>query len=66
MDSFEYIDNYFKSPAPQQQQLKFEERLIKDNELAEEVTFYLNTIQVARDQNDADKKNRFETDALFS
>ncbi|MEO5997164.1 MAG: tetratricopeptide repeat protein [Chitinophagaceae bacterium] len=59
MDSFEYIDNYFKGAALQEQQLKFEERLMTDNEFAENVAFYISTLQVARHQNEADKKKRF-------
>lgn len=59
MESLEYIDNYFKGEAPPDQKLQFEQRVLVDKEFAEEVSFYLSTIQVLRDENAVQKKKLF-------
>lgn len=59
MESLEYIDNYFKGEPPPDQKLQFEQRVLVDKEFAEEVSFYLNTIQALRDENAVQKKKLF-------
>lgn len=60
MVSFEYIDDYFKGTKIPGKESDFEQRLLTDKEFAEDVTFYLNTIQVARTDNADIKKSRFK------
>jgi tetratricopeptide (TPR) repeat protein len=59
MDSLEFIDNYFKGQLLPEQIWLFEKRIIEDTSFAEEVSFYLTTMKVARDQLAEDKKKRF-------
>lgn len=60
MDSFEYIDDYFKGIMPEEQKIKFQERLQADKVFEEDVAFYLGLTQVARNQNQLDKKKLFK------
>lgn len=59
MQSLEYIDDYFKGDNLPEQKKTFEERIQTDEDFAEEVAFYLATIQAARSLNAEDKKERF-------
>lgn len=54
-----YIDNFFKgSPGPNEKQ-EFERRLKEDPAFAEEVAFYVATINVLRDDAKSERKERF-------
>jgi tetratricopeptide (TPR) repeat protein len=59
MKDLEYIDNYFKGELPAEESSKFENRLTGDHEFAEQVAFYLTTHQLALDQLEEQKKQRF-------
>lgn len=60
MERLEYIDDYFKRVTIPEKESDFEQRLLTDKEFAQEVAFYLSTLQVARTSNDESKKSRFK------
>ncbi len=60
MERFEYIEDYFKRVTVPEKGSDFEQRLLTDKEFAQEVAFYLSTIEVARFSNEENKKKRFK------
>jgi len=58
-ESLEYIDNYFKKAFTGHENQQFEQRIIEDPAFAEEVAFYIATMQTALQQQAEDKKERF-------
>ena len=60
MDNLEYIDNYFSAtPSPETKE-EFEKRIHGDPVFAEEVAFYLSTLQAAKEQAEEATKERFK------
>jgi hypothetical protein len=59
MDNLEYIDTYFKGELPSGQEEVFDQRVLQDPAFAEEVAFYLSSVQAARNELAADSKKRF-------
>lgn len=60
MQSLEYIDNYFKGTLSEQEIAQFEKRVLDDPAFAEEVAFYCNAMQVAKDELITERKQRFK------
>lgn len=56
---YDYIDNYFKGVLSAQETSQFEKRIAEDPAFAEQVAFYLNALQVAREEQAEEKKKRF-------
>ena len=59
MDNMEYIDDYFNRPNTTDQKQQFEQRIIRDSSFAEEVSFYISTHNVIREQLQMQQKERF-------
>jgi tetratricopeptide (TPR) repeat protein len=59
MQSLEYIDNYFKGALSAEEITQFEKRILNDHAFAEEVAFYCNVMQAAKDQLTEERKQRF-------
>jgi tetratricopeptide (TPR) repeat protein len=59
MKDLEFIDNYFKGDLPEEDTGRFEDRLTGDHEFAEQVALYIATHQVALEQLENEKKERF-------
>lgn len=59
MSSLEYIDSYFNGDLGPEEKKVFDNRISNDEAFAEEVAFYLSTIQAARNELADDKKRRF-------
>ena len=58
-EALNYIDDFFRgNPGPMEKQ-KFEKRLKEDPAFAEEVAFYVATINVLKDDAKAERKERF-------
>ena len=59
MDQLEYIDSFFKNELPPEEIRRFEKRIIDDPTFAGDVAFYCRSMQVVKEQLNADKKSRF-------
>jgi hypothetical protein len=59
MDSLEYIDDYYQGPRSPEETRQFEQRILEDPAFAQELAFYLGSMQAARDIQNEDKKARF-------
>jgi tetratricopeptide (TPR) repeat protein len=59
MDNLEYIDNYFKAEGIPGQKEEFDRRILENAVFAEDVAFYLGSIQAARSEQVSDSKKRF-------
>lgn len=59
MDSMEYIDDYFNRTNTAEQKQQFEQRIISDASFAEDVSFYISTHEVTKEQLQIQKKQRF-------
>src|SRR5690242_14341370 len=59
MKDLEYIDSYFKGELDVADTGKFEGRITGDNEFAEQVALYIATHQLALEQLENEKKQRF-------
>ena len=55
-----YIDDFFQGKLSGEEVKMFEEKIVRDPEFAEEVSFYLSSKQSARDLVDEEKKKRFK------
>lgn len=61
MADLTYIDSYFRGELNPEETSRFEQLIADDHAFAEEVAFYCNTMQVARDLVIEEKKTRFRT-----
>jgi len=59
MKDLEYIDNFFKNELAVEDSGKFEDRLTGDHDFAEQVALYMATHQLALEQLEDEKKERF-------
>jgi tetratricopeptide (TPR) repeat protein len=59
MDNLDYIDSFFKNELLPGEATRFEQKIATDPAFAEEVAFYLSTLQASKEQADAVKKQRF-------
>ncbi len=59
MPSIEYIDSYFNGDFGPEEKKVFDDRIMDDRVFAEEVAFYLGTLEAARAELVIEKKNRF-------
>jgi tetratricopeptide (TPR) repeat protein len=59
-DRLDYIDSYFKEKQSPEEIRKFEERIVDDPVFAEDLAFYLSSIQVAGNQLTENKKLHFK------
>lgn len=60
MESFEYIDDYFKGKKLPEETRQFEERITSDPSFAEEVAFYVVAHHVLQERLTDDKKETFK------
>lgn len=58
-ENLEYIDHYFKEGSSRELSDEFERRILEEPGFADEVAFYLSSVQAARDQATEDRRNRF-------
>jgi tetratricopeptide (TPR) repeat protein len=58
-DSLEYIDSYFKGKISGEELQLFEERIIRDPVFAQELAFYIGSVQTIKNQLAEDKKSHF-------
>jgi tetratricopeptide (TPR) repeat protein len=58
-DSLHYIDSYFKGEFSAEERKQFEQRIIDDPSFAEEIAFYVSSIQALQSQVVQDKKENF-------
>lgn len=61
MDSLEYIDDYFAGKLTDEQKIAFEARIKSDPAFSEEVAFYVNAIDVLKEEKHSEKRARFRT-----
>ena len=59
MDSMEYIDSYFNGAKSEEEKLRFEKRVLEDEEFAQEVAFYISAKGAIKSQVEDEKKQRF-------
>jgi len=59
MESLDYIDSYFKGELDPSDVATFEQKIISDPAFAEQVATYLSMLQVAKEESDDNKKNKF-------
>lgn len=59
MDNLDYIDRYFKNELAPEGARQFGDKIESDPAFAEEVAFYLTTLEVAGEDAEAGKKQRF-------
>ena len=60
MNTLDYIDDYFSSVASLEKKEEFEKKITDDPAFAEEVAFYLSVKQLAKEQSENEKKERFK------
>jgi tetratricopeptide (TPR) repeat protein len=60
MENTGYIESYFTNELAPEQAREFEKRIEMDPGFAEEVAFYLSTLNIARDVSQTEKKERFK------
>lgn len=58
-DSLSYIDQFFKGSMNAEELKAFEKRIKEDPAFAEELSFYISSVQVLRDEVAEEKKERF-------
>jgi len=59
MEPTAYIDSYFKGELAAEEKEQFEKKIIEDPVFAEEVAHYLSAFQVAKEESEEIKKQRF-------
>jgi tetratricopeptide (TPR) repeat protein len=60
MDNTDYIESYFTNELIPQQAREFETRIESDPAFAEEVAFYLSTLNISREVSQSEKKEQFK------
>ena len=55
----EYIDGYFSGAKTEEEKLRFEKRILEDEEFAQEVAFYISANGLIKSQLEDEKKQRF-------
>src|SRR5262245_1741158 len=59
MENLDYIDNFFKGALSPEEKQQFNQRIVDDAVFAEEVSFYLSSLEAVQRQATDSKKQRF-------
>ena len=59
MNNTDYIDNFFKGSNSPEEKASFEQRIVTDSSFAEEVAFYVASLNLLKEQLQAEKKINF-------
>jgi tetratricopeptide (TPR) repeat protein len=60
MENLAYIESYFNNELPDEEKIRFGEKVTNDKNFAEEVAFYCSIHRVAKDELNAEKKEGFK------